>query len=156
MMRPRLKIKLTTIILFLSATVSAQPVTTYTAVIHHSGVGDLGDNMQTYRDYYQRIKGEPDVPYHYIVDSDGRIHRGRSMDEWAWDYGELARYLNVAMSGRDYTAAQIASVNMILERWLVHEVIAHSESCPGDGVGIVCEGEVCRLTLNTENHGKGL
>lgn len=53
--------------------------------VHHSGA-PLRDNrrapdrVRSAQHYHQRVKGWPDIAYHFLIDGDGQVYEGRPLD----------------------------------------------------------------------------
>lgn len=53
--------------------------------VHHSGAPLLDgrrapDRIRSAQHYHQRVKGWPDIAYHFLVDGEGNVYEGRSLD----------------------------------------------------------------------------
>jgi LCP family protein required for cell wall assembly len=122
-------------------------------VVHHDGVHYDGsvpgsEKMRRLLQSVQRLNGWPDVPYHFIVDVDGRVYEGRA-ESWPGDtktdYDPSG--LHIALQGdfseRPPTAAQLDALARLVELKASQfhieptEIYLHNElaetQCPGAG-----------------------
>jgi len=122
-------------------------------VVHHDGVHYDGpvpgsEKMRRLLQSVQRLNGWRDVPYHFVIDVDGRVYEGRA-ESWPGDtktdYDPSG--LHIALQGdfseQQPTAAQLDSLARLVERKAGQfhveptELYLHSElaetQCPGAG-----------------------
>lgn len=120
--------------------------------VHHSGVvaapeEDLPATMRSLQRYSQGAKHWPDVPYHFVIDMQGRVAEGRSL-AFAGDTNtkyDPAGHLLICLEGnfevQTPTETQIASLKALC-RWLCQRyhlpatrIYGHnhyaSTACPG-------------------------
>src|SRR5262249_35261606 len=122
-------------------------------VVHHDGVHYDGpvpgsEKMRRLLQSVQRLNGWRDVPYHFVIDVDGRVYEGRA-ESWPGDTktGYDPSGLHIALQGdfseQQPTAAQLDSLAQLvaLKAGQFHveptELYLHRElaetQCPGAG-----------------------
>jgi len=112
-------------------------------IIHHTATpNDREVTIDEIRGWHVKDNGWRDVGYHRHIRRDGRIERGRDIDEpgaHAYGHNEDSIGISIAGTGPDFTRHQWATLEQIVmslvRKYGIERVIGHRDvgdtKCPG-------------------------